>query len=345
MFNFSVKKSTIDDMDSNGELLQTGFWARLKCMHGWTAHPFRITVNETVFGLLLLAKRIGPGVSIGYVPMGPLVAEPGEGREELLESLGSALRAELPREVAFVRYDLNWYTRGNGNLPVPLRKNNRLVKSSSDIQPPNTVILNLEAGGNSILSGMKSKTRYNIKLAEKKGVIVSEGNIEDLRTWYELYKETALRDKIAIHSFGYYKSFFDLAKTNDTVNAKLLLAHVEGKIVAGIILAIKDARCTYLYGASSNEMRNYMPNHALQWHAIRLALESGCMEYDFFGIPAIEDPSHPMYGLYRFKTGFGGEIVNRYGCYDLIYKPLTYKLYNIAESLRMFYYRTLKKRI
>ncbi len=343
--SFSITKTTLDKIDSKDELLQSGFWANLKCLHGWSAYPFTIRTNDEECSLLVLVKRLASGFSLAYIPMGPLLPEPPEEKETFLESLGFALRKELPKDVAFLRFDLPWHTYGSENFPRALRQGARLKKSLSDVQPPNTVILDISGGEEEILSGMKHKTRYNIRLAEKKGVSVSVGNIDDLDKWYSLYCETAKRDRIAIHSLDYYGSVLRLGRANNSVQTELLLARVEGVVVAGIIIAVKAKRCTYLYGASSNEMRNYMPNHALQWRAIRLARERGCETYDFFGIPAKDDPGHPMSGLYRFKTGFGGRIVNRYGCYDVPYKPVSYGLYSIAESLRMFYYKTLKKRM
>jgi lipid II:glycine glycyltransferase (peptidoglycan interpeptide bridge formation enzyme) len=193
---------------------------------------------------------------------------------------------------------------------------------------------------------MKHKTRYNIRLSGKKGVMVRECGEESLGEWYDLYRETAVRDRIALHSREYYDTFFHLAKeyAHEKLSVRLLMAQVEKKIVAGIIMAIKGRTAWYMYGASSNEKRNYMPNHALQWRAICLAREAGCRFYDFFGIPQCNDPGNPMYGLYRFKTGFGGDFFHRYGSYDVVLNPLYYSGYTVAEKARNFYYKIIKKR-
>ena len=193
---------------------------------------------------------------------------------------------------------------------------------------------------------MKPKTRYNIKLAERRGVRVLEDEGGRLADWYGLYRETSRRDRITVHSLPYYRTLFDLARVygEGAPSLRLLLAEVRGELVAGIIVAMHRGRATYLYGASSDRHRNAMPNYALQWRAIELARESGCESYDFFGIPPSADPDHPMAGLYQFKTGFGGRILNRYGCYDVVLRPLVYAAYSGAERLRQLYYKRLRKR-
>ena len=123
----------------------------------------------------------------------------------------------------------------------------------------------------------------------------------------------------------------------------LFTATYEGELIAGIIVLLYGNRATYLYGASSNSKRNLMPNYALQWEAMKYAKETGCDEYDLFGIPPENDPGHPMYGLYRFKTGFGGKIIRRPGCWDLPLNPAGYRLYRTAEKVRNWYYKRFRK--
>jgi lipid II:glycine glycyltransferase (peptidoglycan interpeptide bridge formation enzyme) len=215
-----------------------------------------------------------------------------------------------------------------------------------DIQPPSTVLLDLNGPEAAILRGMKPKTRYNIGLAERKGVEVNEGSPADLPGWYALYGETARRDRITLHSEGYYRRLFSLADAYGpgAPELQLLLARFEGELLGGIIVALRGQRAYYLYGASTARQRNLMFTYALQWQAIRLARERGCTSYDFFGIPPSNDPGHPMHGLWRFKTGFGGRIVNRYGCWDLPYSVVGYQGYHWVEVLRNWYYRRFRKR-
>jgi lipid II:glycine glycyltransferase (peptidoglycan interpeptide bridge formation enzyme) len=216
-----------------------------------------------------------------------------------------------------------------------------------DIQPPDTVILSLEGDDEVLLGAMKPKTRYNIRLAEKKGVLVRCGTVEELSLWYELYRETAERDGIGLHEYGYYRRLFDLAETYSGKKPllRLLLATAEEKLLAGIIVAVFDEHAFYLYGASSNEMRNYMASYLLQWRAMVLAKSLGARDYDLFGIPPRDDPGHAMYGLFRFKTGFGGTFLHRPGSYDFPFKYFAYLGYRGAEGIRKWYHKSWAKRL
>jgi len=223
-----------------------------------------------------------------------------------------------------------------------------LVKARANVQPPDTVILDLSRDEEELLSGMKSKTRYNVRLAAKKGVRVELGEWKrDLKAWLELYQVTAERDRIAIHDPAYYRSLFELAEEFDPreLSISLYLAYHDRELLAGTIVARFKESAYYLYGASSNEKRNLMPAYALQWRAIQDAGSSGARSYDFFGIPPAEDPNHPMHGLYRFKVGFGGDIVRRPGAWDLPLRSLEYRAFRVGEALRNYYYKVLKKRV
>jgi lipid II:glycine glycyltransferase (peptidoglycan interpeptide bridge formation enzyme) len=208
------------------------------------------------------------------------------------------------------------------------------------------VILDLRQGEDGLLAGMKSKTRYNVRLSARRGVEVEEGGAEKLGLWYGLHRETATRDRIAVRQPAYFTGLFEAAESypGRRPEYRILLARADGELLGGIVVCFWGRRAWYLYGASSARRRNLMPNYALQWQAVRLALERGCREYDLFGIPPSADPSHPMAGLFQFKTGFGGRIENRLGPYDAVYRPAVYRAYGAAEALRRFYFKTIKKR-
>ena len=338
-----VSLTDLSDLDENEELLQTGYWGRFKQMFGWRAQAFRLGSGN----VLLLSRTLAPGLSLAYVPLGPQWPEPEPGqREQRLVELADRMAA-FDKRIFVVRYDLPWFTEGQGNPPPALWATPRLKKSLVDIQPPNTVLLDLAPEEDDLLAGMKSKTRYNIRLAAKKGVTVQEAGVEGLASWYRLHEETGLRDRIVHHSLLYYQKLFELAETygKHAPGLKLLMAEHEGEAVAGIIVAFGKTRAWYLYGASADKKRNLMAGYALQWRAIRLARERGCRSYDFFGIPPRLDPDHPMAGLYRFKTGFGGTVVNRCGCWDAVTRPFAYALYRGAEKARRFYYMKLRKTV
>jgi len=214
------------------------------------------------------------------------------------------------------------------------------------VQPPDTVILNLEPEEEELLSGMHKKTRYNIRLAEKKGVIIHRNTGKDalksLGHWYEIYRETGRRDGISLHPESYYRRLFENAmqaeipagSSGSNPHFSLYTAVHEGDTLAGIIVSRSGGRSTYMYGASGALKRELMPNQLLQWTAIKDARTEGAGEYDFFGIPPANNPSHPMHGLWRFKTGFGGEILHYRGAWDYPLIPVIYSLYRWAERIR-----------
>jgi lipid II:glycine glycyltransferase (peptidoglycan interpeptide bridge formation enzyme) len=188
--------------------------------------------------------------------------------------------------------------------------------------------------------GMKPKWRYNIRLAEKKGVRVIRADEAGLDRFYALLRETARRDGIAVHGRDYYETLFahrrDYAggRSPGVPDIRLYLAEHGGEALAALVALFWETGGVYLYGASSDHKRNLMAPYALQWAAMVEAKASGCLEYDLFGIPPGEDPSHPMTGLYRFKTGFGGRIIRRSGSWDYGYRPLLKAVFTAAEGAR-----------
>jgi len=187
-----------------------------------------------------------------------------------------------------------------------------------------------------ILAAFHQKTRYNIRVATKKGVVVKEGTREDLKDFHNIMITTGQRDGFIIRSLSYFEKMYDeLVPTN---HMKLLMAYHEGKAIAGIIPIMYGNKTWYLYGASSNEHRNLMPNYLLQWTMIQEAISKGNDMYDFRGVSGVVDENHPQYGLYRFKKGFGAEFTEFIGEVYIDFKPLWYKLYKFSEKT----FRTLR---
>ncbi|MDR1933255.1 MAG: peptidoglycan bridge formation glycyltransferase FemA/FemB family protein [Spirochaetales bacterium] len=330
-------------------LLQSGFWAAFKESFGWKGLAFMIHCSAGDHAmdvpLVTLTRPLAAGYHLAYIPHGPAPSAPLPGEPcDCLEALAKALKPFLPKKTLFIRFDVPWGAVGADNFPQAICK--PLIKAAYDVQPPDTVIIPLNLSEEDILSCMKPKTRYNTRLAEKKGVRVYEGGPADIPLWYGLYQETAERDGITLHGREYYEGLFSLADSyaGSKPRFHLLLAEAEGKLIAGNIAAVFGPQAYYLYGAASNEMRNYMASYALQWEGMKLAKREGALTYDLFGIPPNDDPSHAMYGLYRFKTGFGGEILHRPGSYDYPLKFFAYRAYRIAESLRAWYYKSFRKR-
>jgi len=344
----SLKEASLPDLDSSQELLQTGWWGNFKQAHGWRAHPFIVTAQDegqpgATFGLLVLTRRLFRFLTIAYVPFGPN-HDPACQRGSFLSALASGLRHHLPGSTLFLRYDLPWEKKGEP--PLETHGALKVRKSPSDIQPPNTVVVDISGPLDGVLASMKAKTRYNVRLSEKKGVTVREEGEDGFGPWYAMYQETSRRDRISIHSPSYYRGLFTDGRlypgARPTVT--LLTARHEGDLLAGNICIFWKRRGVYLTGASSNAKRNLMPTYALQWEAIQRAKGAGCTEYDLYGIPPKPDPDEPMFGLYQFKTGFSERILERWGTWDVAYRPVLFALYRAAEEMRLSWFRSVRKR-
>jgi lipid II:glycine glycyltransferase (peptidoglycan interpeptide bridge formation enzyme) len=284
-----------------------------------------------------MVRPLAPGFSFAYVPWGPQLpldyasSQPGD--PAALAHLAQALRPHLPRSAGFIRFDPPWFSEG-AETPAPF-VGSPLIKAPSNVQAPDTVLVDLSAPEEEILAGMNKKWRYNIRLASRNGVVPRRAGAEELPVFYALLRETAQRDGIAIHSPDYYQALFNQdypAKGRPEI--RLYLAGHEGDTVGAIVTLFRGDEGVYLYGASSDQKRNLMASYALQWQAMTGARAAGCRHYDLFGIPPTGDPCHPMAGLYRFKTGFGGRIVHRPGSWDYPCRPLGAWIFRTAEGLR-----------
>lgn len=331
----SFEPVELDELPGSSNFLQSSFWAGFKSVFGW--RPYTFTVGT--FPLLVLVRTLPGGVHLAYVPHPFQDVEPEQ--QSILSDAVVELPRYLPARTLCIRFDIAW------ELPVQFEKwgLKSALKAPMDIQPPSTVILPLDAEEEALLQSMKRKTRYNIRLAGRKGVTAGVEPDTFLDEWYELYRETAERDRIAIHSYEYYRTLLEMANEAEKgPSLRMISARHEGDLLAGVLVGIYGGRATYLYGASSNFKRNLMASYAVQWKAIKLAKNAGCSEYDLFGIPPADNPQHPMHGLYRFKTGFGGRIVHRPGTYDVPLFKAGYRVYRTLEKMRNFYYKQLKKR-
>ena len=330
-------------------LQQTSFWANLKEKQGFETLAFEINVksgqefliNDTGsdFDLLVVLRQAGPDACLAYIPYGPVMQPREDYQGQFLEELSELLRPYLPDNCRFIRFDLLWqspwaaeedfYTEDNQWLGPPdpaiqeirmnyITENMKLRKAPTDILPSNTIILNLLRNEEMILSMMKPKTRYNIRLSKRKGVAVREINPDELEVWYALYSETSRRNGIRLHARDYFSTLLEANREipDRITRIQFLVAEFENLPLAAMMLSFCNGRATYLYGASSSQHRNLMGTYALQWEAICRAKRVGCREYDLFGIAPNAQPSHPMHGLYQFKIGFGGKQFHRLGCWD-----------------------------
>jgi lipid II:glycine glycyltransferase (peptidoglycan interpeptide bridge formation enzyme) len=180
---------------------------------------------------------------------------------------------------------------------------------------------------------MKQKTRYNIRLAERKGVTIRRGSQSDVPLLYQMYAETSQRDDFIIRDETYYQTVLQIFQANSILQTQNqpavqpLIAEVDGTPVAAVVIFLFAGKAWYLYGMSREAHREKMPNYLLQWEAIRLAKSLGCQVYDLWGAPDQFEESDSMWGVYRFKEGLGGSVVRHIGAWDFPIQPFLYRLY------------------
>jgi peptidoglycan pentaglycine glycine transferase (the first glycine) len=316
-------------------VLQSWAWGAFKARHGWRALPLLFEAAGRTAAAAMVLRRKLPflGFSVLYVPRGPAL-------DWHDEALAEGVLAELERvarrqRAILVKIDPDVYhpedapafARRPACAPqvAELLRARGWLPSTQQIQFANTVLLDLVPTEEELLAGMKQKSRYNTRLARRRGVTVRCGTSADLDLFYDLYAETAERDGFPIRPRDYYldawSSFLDLGRL------RLLLAEVEGEAVAGLILLTFGPTAWYMYGASSDRHRERMPNNLLQWEAIRQARAAGCRLYDLWGAPDRLDDSDPMWGVYRFKLGLGGELARGLGAWDFPARPRLYRFY------------------
>lgn len=304
-----------------GDLLQTTYWGQLKSLTGWEPFPLGVMSGGQLLAGALVLKRKIPLMSkcIFYSPRGPLFSD-----LEALECLVEGV-AELAQEHGALFWKMDpALPKGDPLWSQFAQKRLHKVDTGLDfdgVQPGFIMELDLRPSLETILANMKSKTRYNIRYAQRKGVTVRLSHSKsDLSIFYPLLEETAARDRFTIRSFAYFEHLWDCLVPHRA--AQLFLAFHEEQPLAGAITFRLGKRAWYVYGASANIKRNLQASYALQWEMIRWAKSTGCTVYDFRGVSGNLDPDHPLFGLYRFKEGFGAKLVEYVGEYDLPFSPL-----------------------
>lgn len=285
-------------------------------------------------GLAMVLKRRVPRLplSILYVPKGPaLDFHDVPLRRQMLAQLEQLARRE---KAIFIKIDpevvRSWGLDDERVSPLGKATMRDLTErgwrlSDDQVQFRNTVELYLNRTEEDLLAAMKPKTRYNIRLAERKGVVVRRGTPADFPAIAEMYQETAARDGFTVRPKEYYLDGW--TALYQARMAQPLVAEVESRPVAAVILVRFGERVIYMYGASRNEARERMPNHLLQWEAIRWAREQGARVYDFWGAPDEFAEHDRLWGVWRFKAGFNGEVVRFIGAWDFPARPLWYRIY------------------
>lgn len=300
----------------NTHLLQTGEWGELKSAFGWK--PVRVVTGDA--GVQIMFRQLPLGFTIGYIPKADFRGQPSAFSE--IDSVCKQNRA------IFLKLEPDAWE----DSPLRMREALGLRVSPHNIQPPRTILVDIKGSEDAILARMKQKTRYNIRLAEKKGVAVRAWN--DLPAFHQMMLVTGGRDGFGVHSYEYYKVAYELMHPKGM--CEVLLAEFEGKPLAALFVARYGNRASYLYGASTEQERNRMPTYLLQWEAMKWAKRRGCEEYDLWGVPDedegtleanFEKRHDGLWGVYRFKRGFGGELKRAAQAMDRVYNPLLYWAY------------------
>ena len=323
-------------------LLQTGEWGQLKSGFNWSPHQRTWPGPDGVpaAAAQMLVRRIPMGglaarVAVAYVPKGPLLDwADAELRKKVLADLVAdarrkgALLLKIDPEVVVGTGELG----RPDDLPHPVGAETVLAlrragwrPADDQVQYRNTVVVDLQPDEETLLANMKQKTRYNVRLAGRKGVTVRPGSEADFDLLYKMYAETSVRDGFVIREEAYYRSLWRVFSEAGLLDP--LVAEVDGEPAAAVVIARFAGTATYLHGMSTENHREKMPNYLLQWEAMRRAKAAGCTRYDLWGAPEQFDETDPMWGVYRFKDGFGGQVVRFIGAWDYPVRPLLYKLY------------------
>lgn len=320
-----------------GHFLQTWEWGQVKLSMGWQPLPLVLEQEGEIRAALLILKRTLPlpGLKkcIFYSPRGPVVDT--ESMELCQLLFEGAKKIARDQGAIFLKIDPDVNTEQEGFKEILKKCGFRQNDTGMDfegVQPKFVFRLDIKPSEIKLMENMHSKTRYNIRLADRKGVSIREGlDKEDLRSFYTILRETAERDEFLVRGYEYFEEIWDQMVEKGL--AKIFLAEYEGQVISATLALILGDKAWYLYGASSNKHRNVMPNYLIQWEMIRWAKEQGCTLYDFRGVSGDMDESNPLYGLYRFKKGFNGELTEFVGDWDTVYSPFFYILWTKALPL------------
>ena len=328
----------------NGHILQTARWAQLKSAFGWTCERVELRTIPSpdapiLGGASILFRRLPWGQTLAYMPKGPVVDwhAPDQARAVL------TMAREFSKKAHAALLKIEPELSDSPEVAARLASYG-FAHSPQRVQPLSTIHIDLAADEETILSRMKPKWRYNVRLAERKGVSVRVGTAADLPAIQRLMDITGERDGFGTHNAGYHAAATEIFQPAGQM--AWLLAEAEGEMLAAIAVFALGTRSWYMWGASGESGRNLMPNHALQWAALRWAKARGCTTYDLWGVPdevganpdAYAEPESwgegGLWGVYRFKQGFGGQVVRYTGAWDMPLSVPGYALYKLALKVR-----------
>jgi peptidoglycan pentaglycine glycine transferase (the first glycine) len=311
------------------QFLQSWEWGEAKAAYGWTVERYQWLSASGSAGaaaqILLRTIRVGfLRATVAYISKGPLLNWGSSSlRGQVLADLEGFAKArgviqlkidpDLPLGIGLPNTPEE-QTDPTGEEAIRILKNRNWRFSREQIQLPNTVVLDITPPEDFLLARMKQKTRYNIRVAQRHGVIIRPGSEADFPVLYRMYAETGTRDGFIVRPEEYYHAIWGgLMRAG---HAMPLLAMVEDQPVAALVLFRFGQRAWYMHGMSTNLSREKMPNYLLQWEGIRWAKAQGCIRYDFWGAPDRFDSEDRMWGVFQFKRGFGAEVVRHIGAWD-----------------------------
>ncbi len=314
-----------------GVLLNSSFWGSFQKELDKKVFRLRLEENSDLKGVTLLIKEeLPPAKCYLYAPRGPLLDYNQNFETDLKDFVKTVKKIADEENAIFLRVD-----------PVlPFSFSESFVKAGfqkadKEVQPATTLLLDISRSEKEILASMKPKTRYNIRLAQKKGVQVkTSSNLKDIHHFTDLIEIAEKRGTFHYHSKKHYSKFLEILGKENI--AFLFWAEYKGKTLAANIVTFFKERATYVHGVSGGEHRNIMAPHLLQWKAIQEAQKRGCTVYDFYGIAKEDDLNDSWAGITRFKKGFApkGKIERYMGSYDFVFQPEWYYLYNLARKIR-----------
>lgn len=319
---------------AQGHVLQSWAWGELKRRYGW--RPLRLAITDgqrTAAAHLLL--RPSYGLAVAYVPRGPLWS----GDAQLDRALVRLLRRVARRQrAAFLRLEPNLLEDAPAAPELHALLLSEGFQPAEPLQPRTSIHLDLRPAPEALLAGASKGHRADVRRAERNGVQVRVGSDEaDLERFYAIMQATAARQQFAIHSRAYYQAAWQLL--GDA--ARLLLAEQDGATLAAFLVFAWGREAQYMYSGATEAGLKVGANHLLQWHALCWARARGAQVYDFWGIPdafgrmrhatpeereRLEAVArqHPLYGVYRFKKGWGGQVVRYLPAYDQVYLAPAY---------------------
>ena len=329
---------TIDSVPSS--LFRHEAWLSWKEGQGWKR-------RDTGLGFQLLTRPLGTGGSMAYAAgphelPGVRLEDPDE-RGLVLEGLSERVCPSLPPDCRFIRWDLMteaWRDGRGQSLARPLQelrmnastRNRNLRKAAVELTCPDTMVVELAGGPEAIMGRMDSRTRYSLRLAERRGTRVEEAGEAGLGRFHLLFAETAMRQDLRLYSESMYRELFRSAHRHG-LDLRLYIATSSGRDAASAIVAMDGTEAWYLFAASAGDLREAAGPSAILGRALLDAARAGCRRMDLLGVGPTGDRSHPLAGLTLFKSGFGGRRVTRAGAWDYVLCPREYARHSLREGL------------